>query len=195
MSVIITGSKRLALSLTMVLAAATAASASAQSGQAGTTTGQAGQQQQTTTTGATTQGGTGAAGKTGMAPGAIQQRTVRAGTTPYVFMLVPADMAAKQSAAKGGCWAKIYDGENYMGDTLTLTGPISLADMTGPFGLNWDDRVNSVEIGSKATLTVFDNEAFRDQVAQFKSGQKVPDISKKLGFFDEFASVRLTCSK
>lgn len=195
MSVIKTGSKQLALSLTMVLAAATAATASAQSGQAGATAGQTDQQKQTTTPGATTQGGTGAAGTTATAPGATQQRTVRAGTTPYVFMLVPVDVAAKQSATKGGCWAKIYDGENYMGDTLTLTGPISLADMTGPFGLNWDDRVNSVEVGSKATLTVFDNEGFRDQVGQFKSGQKVPDISKKLGFFDEFASVRLTCSK
>ncbi|MCC6070792.1 beta/gamma crystallin domain-containing protein [Massilia sp. GCM10020059] len=188
MSVTRTRSKRLALSLTMVLAAATAATSSAQSGQTTTTT------SPTTTPGATTQGGTGTAGTTGMAPGATQ-RTERAGTRPYVFMLVPVDVAAKQSATKGGCWAKIYDGENYMGDTLTLTGPISLADMTGPFGLNWDDKVNSVEVGSKATLTVFDNEAFRDQVAQFKSGQKVPDISKKLGFFDEFASVRLTCSK
>lgn len=189
MSVTKNRSKRLALSLAMVLAAATAATSSAQSGQTTTTT------SQTTTPGATTQGGSGTAGTTGVAPGATQQRTARAGTTPYVFMLVPADVAAKQSATKGGCWAKIYDGENYMGDTLTLNGPISLADMTGPFGLNWDDRVNSIEVGSKATLTVFDNEAFRDQVAQFKSGQKVPDISKKLGFFDEFASVRLTCGK
>jgi hypothetical protein len=154
MSVIRNGSKQLALSLAMVLAAMTAVSASAQSGQKKTT-------------------------------------TTSAGTTPHVFMLVPVEVAA----SRGGCWAKIYDGENYTGDTLTLAGPISLADMSGPFGLNWDDRVNSVEIGPKATLTVFDNEGFRDQVGQFKSGQKVPDISKKLGFFDEFASVRMTCSK
>lgn len=195
MSVIKTGRTKLALSLAIVLAAATA-TASAQSGQAGTTAGQR-EQQSTTTPGATTQGGTGAAGTTGTATGQRgEQRAGRAaGTTPHVFMLVPVDLAAKESTTKGGCWAKIYDGENHTGDTLTLAGPISLADMSGPFGLNWDDRVNSVEIGPKAILTVYDNEGFRDQVAQFKSGQKVPDISKKLGFFDEFASVRMTCSK
>ena len=65
--------------------------------------------------------------------------------------------------------------------------------MSGPFGLNWDDKVDSIEVGPKASLTVFDNEQFKDQVAQFKPGQKVPNISKALGFFDEFASVRLSC--
>lgn len=197
MSVIKTGSKQLALSLAIVFAAETAAAtASTQSVQAGTTAGQR-EQPKTTTPGATTQGGSGAAGTAGTAAGQKgEQRAGRAaGTTPHVFMLVPVDLAAKEGTTKGGCWARIYDGENYMGDALTLAGPISLADMTGPFGLNWDDRVNSVEIGPKATLTVYDNEGFRNQVGQFKSGQKVPDISRKLGFFDEFASVRMTCSK
>lgn len=197
MSVIGTGGKRLAFCVTMVMAAV-AANVSAQSGQVGTAAGQPADQKMPTTPGATTQGGTGATGATGTAAGAGQagqKGTARAGTTPHVFVLIPVDVAARDASTKSGCWAKIYDGENYMGDTLTLAGPISLADMTGPFGLNWDDRVNSIEIGPKATLTVFDNEGFRDQVAQFKSGQKVADISKKLGFFDEFASIRMTCSK
>jgi hypothetical protein len=113
--------------------------------------------------------------------------------TGVLLMLVPTAVAAKDNAMKGGCWARIYSGTDYSGDTLTLSGPLSLADMTGPFGLNWDDKVDSIELGPKATLTVFDNEAFRDQIAQFKPGQKVPNISKALGLFDEFASVRLSC--
>lgn len=112
-----------------------------------------------------------------------------------VLMLVPIVVANKDSAMKSGCWARIYSGTNYSGDTMTLSGPLSIADMTGPFGLDWDDKVDSVEVGPKATLAVFDNEQFRDQVGLFKPGQKVPDVSKKLGFFDEFASVRLTCGK
>lgn len=112
-----------------------------------------------------------------------------------VLMLVPIVIANKENSMKSGCWARIYSRANYMGDTMTLSGPIAIADMTGPFGLDWDDKVDSVEVGPKATLAVFDNEQFRDQVALFKPGQKVPDISKKLGFFDEFASVRLSCSK
>lgn len=114
---------------------------------------------------------------------------------PFVMVLMPADVFAKETSTKQGCWAKIYDGENYTGDSLTLSGPVALADMSGPFGLNWDDKVRSIELGSKATMTVYDNVAYKDQVAQFKPGQKIPDISKKLGFFDEFASIKLACAK
>ncbi len=191
------GSRQLALCVALALASV-AVSASAQSGQA-KTEGNGSDQASTATPGQTAQGGT-ATARTESGAGQSAQKGQptkdrAAGTTPHVFVLIPIDMAARETSTKSGCWAKIYDGENYMGDTLTLTGPISLADMSGPFGLNWDDRVNSIELGPKASMTVFDNEGFRDQVAQFKPGQKVPDISRKLGFFDEFASIRLTCAK
>ena len=137
--------------------------------------------------------------------GAEQAATTQAQATPpvrqapatkatgVVLMLVPTAVANRDNSMKRGCWARIYSGTNYSGDTLTLSGPLSVADMSGPFGLNWDDKVDSIELGPKASLTVFDNEGFKDQVAQFKPGQKVPNISKALGFFDEFASVRLNC--
>ncbi|MDP3669524.1 MAG: beta/gamma crystallin domain-containing protein [Telluria sp.] len=124
-----------------------------------------------------------------------QRTTTTVVKRPFVMVLMPADVFAKETSTKQGCWAKIYDGENYSGDSLTLSGPVALADMSGPFGLNWDDKVNSIELGSKATMTVYDNVAYKDQVAQFKPGQKVPDISKQLGFFDEFASIKLECAK
>ncbi|MDQ1921561.1 beta/gamma crystallin domain-containing protein [Massilia pseudoviolaceinigra] len=144
--------------------------------------------------GGNSQGGKAAAateGQQGQGAPAAGQMVVPA----TIFMLVPVAVATKDNAMKSGCWARIYSGKNYSGDTLTLAGPLDIADMSGPFGLNWDDKVDSVEIGPKATLTVFDNQKFADQVAQFKPGQRVPDISKPLGFFDEFASVRLSCAK
>lgn len=134
----------------------------------------------------------------GTAEAKAGQSAAPAGQPPVeavVLMLVPFAAAANENAMKSGCWAKIYSGKNYTGDTLTLTGPVSIADMDGPFGLNWDDKVDSVELGPNATLTVYDNEAYRDQVAQFKPGQRVPDVSKPLGYFDEFASVRMSCGK
>lgn len=138
--------------------------------------------------GTTAQGGN--AGAAGQA-----QKSGGGQAADAIYMLVPVAVAVKDNSMKSGCWARIFSRANYAGDVLTLTGPLSIADMGGPFGLNWDDKVDSVEVGPKATLTVYDNEQFRDQVAQFKPGQKVADISKPLGFFDEFASVRLTCAK
>lgn len=98
---------------------------------------------------------------------------------------------------KNGCLVKLYSRENYGGDMLTLVGPSLLADMdnAGFFGLNWDDRGDSVELGPRASMTVYDNEQFRDQVAQFKPGQRVADVSKRVGLFDEFASLRIDCQQ
>jgi hypothetical protein len=90
---------------------------------------------------------------------------------------------------------RVYDRENFMGDRLTLQGPISLADMSGPFGLNWDDRVNSLETGPRAIVSVYDNPGFIDPVGQFKPGQRIPDISTRTGLFDEFASIRVNCQR
>ena len=114
-----------------------------------------------------------------------------------VYLLVPVDVANNESTMKNGCWAKLYSRENYGGDMLTLVGPTTLPDMdsTGFFGLNWDDRVESVELGPKAVMTVYDNENYRDQVGQFKAGQRVADISKRVGLFDEFASLRIDCQQ
>lgn len=172
-------SRFVALAMLVAVPAVVVAGGQAGSGQAGTA-----QEQKA------------AAAKSGNAANPAKGQKGAAGKAPeMVFMLVPIAVATKDNSMKSGCWARIYSGTNYTGDTMTLTGPVSLADMSGPFGLNWDDKVDSLEMGPKATLTVFDNEGFRDQVGLFKPGQKVADISKRLGFFDEFASVRLSCSK
>jgi hypothetical protein len=114
---------------------------------------------------------------------------------PPVVILIPAEVVAVDNNMKNGCWARVYDRDNFKGDTLTVSGPMSIADMAGPFGLKWDDRVRSIETGPKATVTVFDNRNFRDQVAQFKPAQKIADLSKRMGFFDEFGSIRIDCAK
>lgn len=114
-----------------------------------------------------------------------------------VYLLVPVETASNDSAMKNGCWAKLYSRDNYGGDMLTLVGPTMLSDMdsAGFFGLNWDDRVESLELGPKATMTVYDNENYRDQVAKFNAGQRVADVSRRTGMFDEFASLRIDCQQ
>lgn len=111
-----------------------------------------------------------------------------------VVLLVPVDVTTQNQANKG-CWARIYDRENYTGDMLTLVGPVQLADMSGPYGLDWDDRVNSIQVGPQATVTVFDDPLWQERVAQFKPNQKQADLSERLGFFDEFGSVSVTCNR
>ncbi len=152
--------------------------------------------------GSSGQSGTAGAGATGkdqssQGGGTKQQNAAgksKAADAP-IYMLIPLQTAERDNSMKNGCWAKVYSQSNYGGDSLTLVGPVDMADMSGPFGLDWDDKVKSVETGKNATMTVYDNEGFKDPVGEFKPGKKVADVSKRMGFFDEFASVRITCGK
>lgn len=112
---------------------------------------------------------------------------------PAALILIPLNAPEQNQWKKKGCWAKFFDDQNYKGDNLTLLGPVDMADMTGPFGIDWKGKISSVETGPKARVMVYDNENFKDLVATFKPGQKSPDVSKKMGFFDEFSSVKIVC--
>jgi hypothetical protein len=99
---------------------------------------------------------------------------------------------ASQAATAGGCWAKLYGAPNYQGDTFTLVGPVDMSNMKGPFGADWSD-VHSIKTGPKAKVTIYDNINFRDRAAQIKAGQDVPELSRKLGFFEDVSSMRIDC--
>lgn len=112
--------------------------------------------------------------------------------TPMLIM-VPVKVSP-DTAMKNGCWVKMYDQKNYQGDSMTLAGPIDMPTMTGPFGFNWENKVHSLEAGPKTTVTIYDNRNFRDQDKVIKGGTKVPELSKQMGFFDDFRSMKLNCS-
>lgn len=109
------------------------------------------------------------------------------------YLMVPIAAPESKEWMKKGCWAKFHDGQNFSGDTLTLMGPVDMPDMRGPFGIDWKGKISSVEAGAKARILVYDNENFNDLVSTFKPGQKSKDVSKKMGFFDEFSSLKITC--
>jgi hypothetical protein len=113
--------------------------------------------------------------------------------TAIMFLGIPIATADQNQAIKQGCWARFHDRENFTGGSLTLVGPVQLADMGGPFGLNWDDRIKSMETGANTRVAVYDDEEFEHKVAEFKPGQRIADISKRMGFFDEFGSLKIDC--
>ncbi|MFL6717251.1 MAG: beta/gamma crystallin domain-containing protein [Burkholderiaceae bacterium] len=143
-------------------------------------------------------GGAGASGSSGASNGGNQpakSQGKQAGNAKSMttFLLIPINTPEQNQWMKKGCWAKFYDDQNFSGDNLTLMGPVDMPDMTGPFGIDWKGKISSVETGPKARVLVYDNENFKDLVSTFKPGQKSSDVSKKMGFFDEFSSMRVTC--
>jgi hypothetical protein len=123
------------------------------------------------------------------------QKTVST-AMPVVMMIVPVALAGDNttdSAMRDGCWAKLYDNEDYLGDTFTLVGPVELSNMTGPFGADWED-VSSIKTGPRASVTIYDNKNFRDRVAKIRPGQEIADLGEdKLGLFEDFRSMRINC--
>jgi hypothetical protein len=109
-----------------------------------------------------------------------------------VLMLVPVRIATDATLADG-CWVRFYDGSNFTGATLTLAGPVEMPRMY-PAGNVWRDWESAV-VGPNAQVTTFDEENFRDRTAKLGPGQRVPDLrERKLGWFDEVHSARVTCS-
>ncbi|SEN41130.1 Beta/Gamma crystallin [Nitrosospira multiformis] len=92
-----------------------------------------------------------------------------------------------------GCWVKFFDKKNFQGDSLFLSGPVNLPRLIGPFGYDWENKVRSVKVGPRANLTIYDNREYRDQDKFLDAGANVANLSKEMGFFDNFRSMMLNC--
>lgn len=102
-------------------------------------------------------------------------------------------MTAKQ-AEGSGCWAKIYDGENYTGRTMTLAGEQSLPNLEFGEGLfDWEGDIDSIVVGPKATLTLYNDENYADKKRELKANEKVGDLHKTI-FSEGVESMKLTCT-
>jgi hypothetical protein len=108
-----------------------------------------------------------------------------------ILIMVPVKITT--DLEKKGCWVRVYDKKNYEGDSLLLTGPISMPRLMGPFGFDWENKVRSLKVGPNANLTIYDNRDFRDQDKFIDAKTNVPDMSKQMGFFDDFRSLMLSC--
>lgn len=109
-----------------------------------------------------------------------------------VLVMVPVKVS-NDLTMNEGCWVKMYDKKDYQGDNLLLVGPVNMPVMVGPFGFNWENKVRSLELGPKANLTIFDNRNFRDEDKFIGADAKIPNMSKKMGFLDDFRSMMLSC--
>ena len=138
-------------------------------------------------------------------PGSI--RTIRGAPAVLTMLVLPmttvtsgpqsgqnrsSSTATSEAATQDGCWARLYEGDNFEGDSFTLVGPVDLSNMQGPFGVDWSDT-SSIEAGPKAAVTVYDNINFRDRAAQIKAGQRVPELGDRLGLFENVNSIRISC--
>jgi hypothetical protein len=110
-----------------------------------------------------------------------------------VIIMVPLEFRADPNLANG-CWVRLFNGENFKGDDeLTIVGPINLQTLKMPSGINWKRKAESLIAGPKATVTVYENEFFRDKTITFNPGQKVDNLRKSLGILHAIDSLKVAC--
>ena len=109
-------------------------------------------------------------------------------------VLMPIDLAQGQNLGNG-CWARLYDSDNFQGDQLSLVGPVDMPTMRTAFGKDWGGEFDSAIVGPNATVTVYDNENYRDKAATFKPNQRIADLGdEKLGWFQDIRSLKIACA-
>lgn len=108
-----------------------------------------------------------------------------------VLMLVPVVISAP--AMQAGCWAQLYDARNFKGESVTLAGPIVLNSTDNASGRRMRRNLDSLVIGPKATLTVYEHRMFKDRSVSFGPDSKEPGLIKKLGFTGRIESFKLDC--
>lgn len=110
-----------------------------------------------------------------------------------IIVLVPVQLAARDTFSNG-CWARLYDSTNFEGNQLSLVGPVDMPNMRTAFGTDWSGQFDSIAVGPKARLTVYDNENYGQKAATFKPGQKAADLDEKMGTFENISSVKVACT-
>lgn len=120
-----------------------------------------------------------------------QAQTARQGGEVPVLVLIP--ITQNVDTLGDGCWARFYDDENFEGDQLTLVGPVDLPNMKFHQRFYWGG-LDSVVVGPKATVTIYDDENYRDRNATIQPGEHVRNLDdQKLGLFEDIESIRITC--
>lgn len=107
-----------------------------------------------------------------------------------VVVMVPTTFRVDPEAK--GCWVEMYSQENFEGDE-TLVGPVDMAKMQGPFGFNWENEVESIKTGPKATVTIYDNENFAERSERFGPNEEINDLDNSMELFDDFRSMKVAC--
>ena len=109
-----------------------------------------------------------------------------------MVMLVPVEISNK--ALESGCWAQFYDQRNFKGEILTLVGPAEIGSADNGTGRQFKRSIDSLVLGPKATLKVFEHQMFKDKAVDFPANAREAGLIKKLGVGGRIQSLQLTCS-
>lgn len=108
-----------------------------------------------------------------------------------IVMLVP--VAVSDKALEAGCWAQFYSERNFKGEMLTVIGPAQISSTDKGSGRQFKRSIDSLVLGPKATLTIYEHQMFKDKSVDFLANSREAGLIKKLGFGGRIESLQIQC--
>jgi hypothetical protein len=118
------------------------------------------------------------------------------GTAPVIAPLIrldPTEIRTRPTMA-AGCWVWLFPKKNYKGpDDIAIAGPVEVRSLHTPIGLDWNKHTESLIVGPKAVVTVFETGNFADRQATLKPGTRLTSLRSKLRFTQSIDSLKVAC--
>jgi hypothetical protein len=108
------------------------------------------------------------------------------------ILLVPVEVT--NPALASGCWVQLYSQRNFQGDMATVVGPAEIQSMDKGTARELKREIDSLSVGPKAMLEVYEHAMFKDRVVTFPANSRVPGLITRLGFGGRIEALRLRCS-
>ncbi len=94
------------------------------------------------------------------------------------------------------CWIEIFEDDNYDADDphVKIQGPKEIATMKNLEGKDWANDIESVIVGSNASVRAYEDKDFKGTEIAFAPGQRVPNLGK-LDMANDIESMKISCQK
>ena len=92
------------------------------------------------------------------------------------------------------CWIEVFDDTKYDADDphIKVEGPKEYASLKNLNGRDWNNDIQSVIVGSSATVLAYKDKDFKGTEIAFAPGQRIPDLSQ-LDMSNHIESMKITC--
>ena len=111
----------------------------------------------------------------------IQLMFLRSRLMFVVIILLLGNSTAATALGKP-CWVDFYENAQYIGDHIRLHGPLSLPNLSNVEGQDWDARFDSLIVGPKAKVTIYENPNYKLTLTEMA---KHPVLMKSLGITEK----------
>lgn len=130
------------------------------------------------------------------AQGTISNENLATPVVPPLFIIAPTEVRTDPTLARG-CWVRLFPRPDYQGtDDLTIAGPVELPSLHTPAGsVYWKHKTESVIVGPKATVAVYENQNYRHQTATLAPGTREPQLRRGLKFTQSIDSLKISCAR